>query len=93
MFFRKNQNATQQFEESLNNVMADPEVASNEKLLNLFKTAAVKVEKNDSVSSIASNLAHQLQSNFGENELPKSVIDFQLTIQKYSDIGANGIIL
>ena len=82
MFFRKNQNATQQFKESLNNVMTDPEVASNEKLLNLFKNAAVKAEKNESVSSVASNLALQLQSNFGENELPKSVIDFQLTIQK-----------
>ncbi|KRL89324.1 hypothetical protein FC46_GL000881 [Lactobacillus kalixensis DSM 16043] len=73
--------------------MTDPEVASNEKLLNLFKNAAVKAEKNESVSSVASNLALQLQSNFGENELPKSVIDFQLTIQKYSAIGANGIIL
>lgn len=93
MFFRKNQNATQQFKESLNNVMTDPEVASNEKLLNLFKNAAVKAEKNESVSSVASNLALQLQSNFGENELPKSVIDFQLTIQKYIAIGANGIIL
>lgn len=81
------------FENELNKIISDPEVKKNSALSKLFEDAKKLIDKNEAFQTVASNLAFQLKSNFDENNLAKSVIDFQLNIDKYSHIGANGIVL
>ena len=60
--------------------------------MQLFDEAKSKIDKNNSVQSVASNLAYKLKENFSEAELPKIVVEFQLKIEKYTTFGANGIV-
>lgn len=80
------------FENALIKVIGDPEVQKNPKLSSLLKGAITKTKKDQSVQSIASNLAVQIKSNFSEAELPKSVIDLQLALQKFTAVGGSGMV-
>lgn len=91
MFNKKNKSELK-FEEELSKVMTDSEVKANPKLMQLFDEAKSKIDKNNSVQSVASNLAYKLKENFSEAELPKIVVEFQLKIEKYTAFGANGIV-
>ena len=91
MFNKKNKSELR-FEEELSKVMTDSEVKANPALMQLFDEAKSKIDKNNSVQSVASNLAYKLKENFSEAELPKIVVEFQLKIEKYTAFGANGIV-
>lgn len=92
MFGKKNEKQIK-FETELKEVMADSEVKANPVLMQLLNEAKSKIDKNNSVQSIASNLAYKLKENFSEAELPKTVVEFQLKMEKYTAFGANGIVL
>ena len=94
MFFNKKK--TKQKKRSRSNwklSQMTPAVKANAALSNLIEAAVKKVEKSESIRSIASNLDTQLRSNFAENELPKAVISLQLDLARYSAVGANGVVL
>ena len=91
MFNKKNKSDLR-FEEELSKVMTDLEVKAHPTLMQLFNKAKSKIDKNNSVQSVASNLAYKLKENFSEAELPKIVVEFQLKIEKYTAFGANGIV-
>ena len=92
MFGKKNEKRIK-FEIELKEVMANSEVKANPVLMHLLSEAKSKIDKNNSVQSVASNLTYKLKENFSEAELPKIVVEFQLKIEKYTAFGANGIVL
>ena len=63
------------------------------RLFELLRHESEKVDKKQSVQSIASNLSLKLKSDFNEKELPVSVVKFQLKLERYAAIGANGIVI
>ena len=93
VFNKKENEAEEAFKKQLETVANDPAVKANAALSNLIEAAVKKVEKSESIRSIASNLDTQLRSNFAENELPKAVISLQLDLARYSAVGANGVVL
>ncbi len=80
------------FKNALVKVLSNTEVQKNTELSRLLKEAIAKTEKNQSVQSIASDLAVQIKSHFSEAELPKSVIDLQLSLQKFTAVGGSGMV-
>lgn len=74
-------------------IIDNPTVKKNSELIQVFQSAIEKVDKKQSVQSIASNLSLKLKSNFDEKELPPSVVKFQLKLERYAAIAANGIVI
>lgn len=74
-------------------IIDNPTVKKNSELIQVFQSAIEKVDKKQSVQSIASNLSLKLKSDFNEKELPVSVVKFQLKLERYAAIGANGIVI
>ncbi|WP_302320251.1 bacteriocin immunity protein [Lactobacillus intestinalis] len=93
MFFKKSNKEVLAFEEALKKIIDNPTVKKNYELIQVFQSAIEKVDKKQSVQSIASNLSLKLKSDFNEKELPVSVVKFQLKLERYAAIGANGIVI
>ena len=93
MFFKKSNKEVVAFEEALKKIIDNPTVKKNSELIQVFQSAIEKVDKKQSVQSIASNLSLKLKSNFDEKELPPSVVKFQLKLERYAAIAANGIVI
>ena len=93
MFFKKSNKEVLAFEEALKKIIDNPTVKKNSELIQVFQSAIEKVDKKQSVQSIASNLSLKLKSDFNEKELPVSVVKFQLKLERYAAIGANGIVI
>ena len=93
MFFKKSNKEVLAFEEALKQIIDNPTVKKNSELIQVFQSAIEKVDKKQSVQSIASNLSLKLKSDFNEKELPVSVVKFQLKLERYAAIGANGIVI
>lgn len=93
MFFKKSNKEALTFEEALKRIIENPTVKKNSELIQVFQSAIEKVDKQQSIQSIASNLSLKLKSNFDEKELPPSVVKFQLKLERYAAIGANGIVI
>ena len=93
MFFKKSNREVLAFEEALKKIIDNPTVKKNSELIQVFQSAIEKVDKKQSVQSIASNLSLKLKSDFNEKELPVSVVKFQLKLERYAAIGANGIVI
>lgn len=93
MFFKKSNKEVLAFEEALKKIIDNPTVKKNSELIQVFQSAIEKVDKKQSVQSIASNLSLKLKSNFDEKELPPSVVKFQLKLERYAAIAANGIVI
>ena len=93
MFFKKNNKEEVAFKNRLMAVISDPEVGKNTKLVELLQEAIAKADKHEAIQSIASNLSLKLKENFTEKELPKSVVELQLRLERYAVIGANGIVI
>ena len=93
MFFKKSNKEELAFEEALKKIIDNPTVKKNSELIQVFQSAIEKVDKKQSVQSIASNLSLKLKSDFNEKELPVSVVKFQLKLERYAAIGANGIVI
>ncbi|WP_251717812.1 bacteriocin immunity protein [Lactobacillus agrestimuris] len=92
MSFKKANKEELTFKNALTEIINDPAVQKNAELVKVLQSAVEKANKNQSIQSIASNLSVQLKSNFAEKELPASVIDLQLKLERYTAIGANGIV-
>lgn len=92
MFFKKSHKEERVFKEKLNSIIAESEVQKNSKLVELLQNAVQKVDKHESIQSIASNLSLSLKSNFSEDGLPASVIDLQFKLERYAALGANGVV-
>ena len=88
MFFKKSNKEVLAFEEALKKIIDNPTVKKNSELIQVFQSAIEKVDKKQSVQSIASNLSLKLKSDFNEKELPVSVVKFQLKLERYAAIGA-----
>lgn len=80
MFFKKSNKEVLAFEEALKKIIDNPTVKKNSELIQVFQSAIEKVDKKQSVQSIASNLSLKLKSDFNEKELPVSVVKFQLKL-------------
>lgn len=93
MFFKKSNKEALTFEEALKRIIENPTVKKNSELIQVFQSAIEKVDKQQSIQSIASNLLLKLKSNFDEKELPPSVVKFQLKLERYAAIAANGIVI
>ena len=93
MFFKKSNKEVLAFEEALKKIIDNPTVKKNSELIQVIQSAIEKVDKKQSVQSIASNLSLKLKSDFNEKELPVSVVKFQLKLERYAAIGANGIVI
>ena len=93
MLFKKSNKEVLAFEEALKKIIDNPTVKKNSELIQVFQSAIEKVDKKQSVQSIASNLSLKLKSDFNEKELPVSVVKFQLKLERYAAIGANGIVI
>ncbi len=93
MFFKKSNKEVLAFEEALKKIIDNPTVKKNSELIQVFQSAIEKVDKKQSVQSIASNLSLKLKSDCNEKELPVSVVKFQLKLERYAAIGANGIVI
>lgn len=93
MFFKKSNKEALTFEEALKRIIENPTVKKNSELIQVFQSAIEKVDKQQSIQSIASNLLLKLKSNFDEKELPLSVVKFQLKLERYAAIAANGIVI
>lgn len=93
MFFKKSNKEVLAFEEALKKIIDNPTVKKNSELIQVFQSAIEKVDKKQSVQSIASNLSLKLKSDFNEKELPPSVVKFQLKLERYAAIAANGIVI
>ena len=93
MFFKKSNKEVLAFEEALKKIIDNPKIKKNSELIQVFQSAIEKVDKKQSVQSIASNLSLKLKSDFNEKELPVSVVKFQLKLERYAAIGANGIVI
>ena len=93
MFFKKSNKEVLAFEEALKKIIDNPTVKKNSELIQVFQSAIEKVDKKQSVQSIASNLSLKLKSDFNEKELPVSVVKFQLKLERYAAIGANWIVI
>lgn len=93
MFFKKSNKEVLAFEEALKKIIDNPTVKKNSELIQVFQSAIEKVDKKQSVQSIASNLSLKLKSDFNEKELPASVVKFQLKLERYAAIAANGIVI
>ncbi|WP_301049178.1 bacteriocin immunity protein [Lactobacillus intestinalis] len=93
MFFKKSNKEALTFEEALKRIIENPTVKKNSELIQVFQSAIEKVDKQQSIQSIASNLSLKLKSNFDEKELPPSVVKFQLKLERYAAIAANGIVI
>ena len=93
MFFKKSNKEVLAFEEALKKIIDNPTVKKNSDLIQVFQSAIETVDKTQSVQSIASNLSLKLKSDFNEKELPVSVVKFQLKLERYAAIGANGIVI
>lgn len=93
MFFKKSNKEVLAFEEALKKIIDNPTVKKNSELIQVFQSAIEKVDKKQSVQSIASNLSLKWKSDFNEKELPVSVVKFQLKLERYAAIGANGIVI
>ena len=93
MFFKKSNKEVLAFEEALKKIIDNPTVKKNSELIQVFQSAIEKVDKKQSVQSIASNLSLKLKSDFNEKEVPVSVVKFQLKLERYAAIGANGIVI
>ena len=70
MFFKKSNKEVLAFEEALKKIIDNPTVKKNSELIQVFQSAIEKVDKKQSVQSIASNLSLKLKSDFNEKELP-----------------------
>lgn len=92
MSFKKANKEELTFKNALTEIINDPAVQKNTELVKVLQGAVEKANKNQSIQSIASNLSVQLKSNFAEKELPASVIELQLKLERYASIGANGIV-
>lgn len=82
----------QAFRDALVKVANDPATKRNAKLEELLNDAIKKAENNQSIQSIGSNLAFQIRANVPEKDLPKSMINLQLAIERYTDFGGDSII-
>lgn len=92
MFLKKVHKEESAFKNVLTTVINDPAVQKNTELVQLLQSAVEEANKHQSIQSISSNLSLKLKSNFTEKELPTSVIKFQLKLERYAAIGANGIV-
>lgn len=82
----------ERFKNALVKVASDPKVQNNPKLLALFKQAITKADRNESVQNIGFHLARQIKSSFSEAQLPQSVINLQLRLEKFAAVGGDGMV-
>ena len=88
---KKLSNDSLAFKNELEELTSKQEVLDNKKLTELFDQAIDRITNNESIQSVASNLYHQLQANFSENDLPSYLVSFQLEIAKYAQVASSGI--
>ena len=88
---KKLSNDSLAFKNELEELTSKQEVLDNKKLTKLFDQAIDRITNNESIQSVASNLYHQLQANFSENDLPSYLVSFQLEIAKYAQVASSGI--
>ena len=86
MFFKKSNKEVLAFEEALKKIIDNPTVKKNSELIQVFQSAIEKVDKKQSVQSIASNLSLKLKSDFNEKELERAVEAYSSRDRRYGGI-------
>ena len=86
MFFKKSNKEVLAFEEALKKIIDNPTVKKNSELIQVFQSAIEKVDKKQSVQSIASNLSLKLKSDFNEKELKKAIESYQARNRRFGGL-------
>lgn len=86
---KKQAKQSEKLQNKINQLLNEKEIQNNKKLVELLTEAEARLNKGESIRSVASNLAFQLKENFNEQELPKDMIDLQLKLERWASFGAN----
>lgn len=86
---KKQAKQSEKLQNKINQLLNEKEIQNNKKLVELLTKAETRLNKGESIRSVASNLAFQLKENFNEQEMPKDMIDLQLELERWASFGAN----